>query len=145
MRRDSAFLWALVTALFWGGGPVCAKPGLEGVDPLVGLIWRGLVAGFTVASVGVATNSMKLVAGLPLRSKLFLAGEGLLGSVLGQLAYFRAIKPGTLARVTPVASSFPLVTVLLSVVFLAEKVTWQHPLGAALVVAGVILLKQAGQ
>jgi len=41
----------------------------------------------------------------------------------------------------PVTAAFPLVTVLMAILFLGEPLTWQRVLGAALVVGGVLLIK----
>jgi drug/metabolite transporter (DMT)-like permease len=44
--------------------------------------------------------------------------------------------------VTPVSSAYPLVTLAGSALFLAEKITLVRGFGAALVVAGVVLLSR---
>ena len=56
--------------------------------------------------------------------------------------FFLAISEGAVVRVAPVVGAYPLITILLSYVFLGrlERVTWRTVAGAVLVVVGVALI-----
>jgi len=142
MERN-AFLFALLAALSWGMAPAFGKLGLEQTQPWVALALRN----FFVASV------MLLWAGLggwlrdvgdllASRGGLYILAEGLLGALLGQLAYFYAIKYGEASRVVPIASSFPLFALLLGLAFLKERFAWDKVLGTVLIVLGIIFLRR---
>ncbi len=71
-----------------------------------------------------------------------LALGGLLASVVGEMAFYHALKSGAISQVTPVAGAYPVVTVLLGWLVLGEPITVSGGLGAACVVVGVFLLRK---
>ena len=138
----NAFLWALVTAGIWGIVPVMEKTGLASpVPPAVGVMIRsvGVALGLLVLSVAVPPWQALRSVGWP--TALLLAGGGLLASVVGQLAFYHALKHGALNQVTPVAGAYPLVAALLGWTLLREPLTAPRVLGVVCVVAGVMLLR----
>jgi len=135
------YLYALLTALLWGVAPLFGKLGLEEVDALAGMTLRTMVVGAVLLLFGGFTGRLANVTSIGLKSGLLIAAEGLLASLLGHLAYYQALKLGDASRVVPVTAAFPLVTVLMAILFLGEPLTWQRVLGAALVVGGVLLIK----
>ncbi len=135
------YLYALLTALLWGVAPLFGKLGLEEVDALAGMTLRTMVVGAVLLLFGGFTGQLANVTSIGLKSGLLIAAEGLLASLLGHLAYYQALKLGDASRVVPVTAAFPLVTVLMAILFLGEPLTWQRVLGAALVVGGVLLIK----
>lgn len=56
--------------------------------------------------------------------------------------FFYALTKGPASQVTPASSAYPIVTVVGSALFLAEKLTLIRGVGTALVVAGVVLLSR---
>ena len=81
------------------------------------------------------------VAAVDIKSALFVAAGGLLAGLFGQLAFYSALKAGEASVVVPVAATYPLVALFISVIFLGEAFTVQKLAGIALVVGGVMLLK----
>ncbi len=59
-------------------------------------------------------------------------------SVFGALALYRSFEIGVLALVSPIAASYPALTVLLSIIS-GERMTPAHAAGVATVILGVIL------
>ena len=138
----SAFVWALITAGIWGIVPVMEKTGLTSpVPPVLGVMIRsmGVAAGLLVLSL--AMPPWQALRGVSWTTALLLAGGGLLASIVGQLAFYHALKHGALNQVTPVAGAYPLVAALLGWALLREPVTMPRLLGAVCVVLGVILLR----
>lgn len=84
---------------------------------------------------------LKSFATLDARSTFFVIAGGLVAGLLGQLAFYSALKAGDASIVVPVAATYPLVALIVSVAFLGESFSVQKALGIALVVAGVMLLK----
>ena len=138
----NAFWWALLTAGIWGIVPLMEKIGLGQHDPVLGVVVRsgGIVLGLLVFSAVV--SPITAVQTLGWRSALLLAGGGLLASFVGQMAFYHALKTGSLSQVTPVAGAYPLVAAILGWVVLREPLTLTRALGAACVVAGVVLLRK---
>mgnify|MGYP000707680253 CR=1 FL=1 len=135
------YLYALLTALLWGMAPLFGKLGLESVDALAAMTLRTMVVGVVLLLFGGFTGQLANVTSIGLKAGLLIAAEGLLASLLGHLAYYQALKLGDASRVVPVTAAFPLVTVLMAILFFGEPLTWQRVLGAALVVGGVLLIK----
>ncbi len=71
----------------------------------------------------------------------FLALEGICAALLGQLAYYYALKFGDVSRVAPVVAAFPVVAMLLAFVVLGEQITATKVIAAVLITAGVVLLR----
>lgn len=64
-----------------------------------------------------------------------------MASLLGQLAYYYALKYSEASKVVPVSSSFPLFTLILAFLFLHENITFKKILGTLLVILGIILIR----
>ena len=60
-------------------------------------------------------------------------------SLIFYLSFYRALELGPIAIVSPVASAYAVVTVLLSVVLLEEALSFRQGLGVALTFCGVVL------
>ena len=138
----TAFFWALVTACIWGVVPLMEKIGLGGSPPTSGVMVRslGIVAGLFL--FGWFWSPWEALRAMSARSILLLAGGGLLASVIGQLAFYQALKTGALSQITPVAGAYPLVAALLGWWVLREPFTLQRLLGVLCVVIGVVLLRK---
>lgn len=134
------FWLAIFGMICWGIAPVFAKIGLDNVDPLPGLIIRTLTASiFVLGSIGFNGNVAK-IKNISVATWIFIAIEALLATLVGDLAYYAAIKKGNISVVTVIMSSSPLVTMLMSIIFLGEQVTMVRVIGAGLVVVGIMLI-----
>ncbi len=75
-----------------------------------------------------------------------LAGSGVLGLGLGDTAYIRSLRHIGVSRAFPVSmAAYPLLTFVLAVALIGEEVTLPVAMGAALVIAGVILVVLGGR
>ena len=70
-----------------------------------------------------------------------LIGSALLGSFIGQVAYYSAMRHADASLVVPMTATYPLVGAMLAIVLLREPLTAHKVAGALLVVAGIIFLK----
>ena len=136
---------ALLCALFWGLAPLFEKVGLRRLPPLPGVFVRSVVVTLLLGLVlgGAFFFHRESVAAVRLNARylVWIALGGVSGGVLAQYLYYLALKSGEASRVMPIASAFPLVTVICSILFLGEALTGTKVLGAGLVVAGVWLLR----
>lgn len=140
---DKSFLFAVLAAVIWGFAPALEKVGLRGasIDPFLGVFIRTIpIALFAVLGV-LVMGRLSEVASVDIKSALFVAAGGLVAGLLGQLAFYSALKWGEASVVVPVAATYPLVALFVSVLFLGEAFTVQKLAGIILVVGGVVLLK----
>lgn len=63
-----------------------------------------------------------------------------ISTAIGSAAYIYGIRTGELGTIAVLSCSYPLLTVLLSVLFLGESLTLSKIIGMIFVVAGVIVL-----
>jgi transporter family protein len=139
---NKAFFFAMLTSLIWGLAPAFEKIGLGGrIDPYLGVVIRtipiALVGLFGLALMG----RLDTIAQVDLKSALFVITGGFLAGFLGQVAFYSALKSGEASIVVPLAATYPLVALVISVIFLGEAFTWQKLAGISLIVGGVVLLK----
>ena len=134
--------WSLVAALIWGIVPVMEKVGLGGpAASSAGVVVRSAGVALGALAVAAATSPWTAVTRMPKHSIALLALGGLLASVVGQLAFYQALKHGDVSRVAPLVGTYPLVAALLGWWLLREPLTAMRLVGALLVVGGVLLLR----
>lgn len=131
---------SLLGMVCWGIAPIFAKIGLKNVDPFSGLMLRTIMASSVVCSWVIFSGSFTKVSSIPAISWWFIAIEALLATLVGDLAYYAAIKKGDVSLVTIIMSSSPLVTILFTVLFLGEQITLLRIVGAGLVIIGIVLI-----
>ena len=131
--------FSLVTILVWGAWGAVSKVASEGVDadtnqvfftfgllPLIAIVWRSprKAGGRTGRRIGIGWAFL----------------TGILGGT-GNIAFFHALAMGGKASIiSPVTALFPLVTVILAVTFLRERVSTAQRMGLALAMIAIYLL-----
>ena len=136
------FYWALTAALVWGFAPIIEKIGLAKIPVFMGLFYRCL--GVALGAVILALwkwDALKQAVVAPPQGWGFLLLGGFLASVVGQICFYHALKDGEASVVVPLGASYPLVSFLLGLMFLGEKVTFAKAGGLFFVLLGVILLR----
>ena len=129
----------LGASLSWGLGITLNKPALKYATPLELTLVRLLML-IVIAAPVLARESGKVREAVNLP---YLALGGLLGVGLGPLAYLQAIADSGVTGPSIVASSSPVLAVVLAAVFLGEKPSRWAISGALLVFLGVALLYAA--
>jgi transporter family protein len=137
----SAYVLAGVAMVFWGIAPIFGKLGLGGTQPLAALTIRSLVISALLVLAVTASGQWGNVAGVAPKDIAYIALEGVCAALLGQLAYYYALKFGEVGRVSPIVAAFPLVALFLGIAFLGEKISFAKIVAAILIVAGIALLK----
>lgn len=138
---SSAYLMAVLAMLFWGLAPIFGKLGLSSVNPLTAITIRSVVISAILLSIAIATGQWKSLLQLGPREVSFLALEGICAALLGQLAYYHALKLGDVSQVTPVVAAFPIIAMLLAFAVLGEQITVTKVIAAILITTGVVLLR----
>jgi transporter family protein len=137
----NAQLLALLTAAAWGIGGYFEKKGLHlgGLSPQMGITIRTAVA---LVILGIASfPQWKTLPQAGTKSLLMMViGGGIVAGSIGMLCYYAAIQGAPLTKVMPIAFTSPLFGVLMGIIFGGEPLTWKVGLGAALTVAGIVVL-----
>lgn len=77
---------------------------------------------------------------IPARSAWAFGALALALNVFGAYAYTYALQDGTASLVVPISSAYPIVTVVMAVGLLREKINRLHALSLGVVVAGLVLI-----
>ena len=118
MKKKLWLLYALITTISWGvWGAFIEAPEKAGFPATLGYIVWALTM---VPCAIVALMIIKWKLETDLRSVLLGSTIGILGAG-GQLILFQALRDGPAYIVFPFISLFPVLTIILSVVFLKEK------------------------
>lgn len=136
----TVFLLSLFGMVCWGVAPIFAKLALKNLNPIVGLIFRTLFAAGIVTCWSLVGGKFQQLKGITMNTWMLIAIEAILATLIGDLAYFAAIKKGDVSLVTIIMSSSPLVTLIFACIFLGEKITFIKVMGAILVITGIALI-----
>ena len=131
--------YALVSMFFAGFTSVIAKMGLAGISGELGLTIRTLfVFGFVLAFAAWAVPTQELAA-VSSRNLLWLGLSGVTTS-LSWIFYYKALKVGDVATVALIDKGSVVVAMLLAWLVLREVITMRMVVGAALIVAGLMVI-----
>ena len=131
-------LYSLGALLLWGIWGFLGKMGSRDLTPKQLLTYS--VLGFSLALPFLlwwAGRELLQVASGRALSIAVLTG---LVSAGASLCYYLAISKGDVSRIVAMTSVYPVITCVLSVIFLGEHLSWSEGLGIALCLAGVLLL-----
>lgn len=132
-------VFALLAALVSAVVVTLSKAGIKNVPPTLAFAVQAVliivVAWGTVLWEGLLPELGKMER----RSWLFLVAAGVLTGASSLLS-FRALSLGNASRVSPLTNVALVFAVALAAIFLKEKLTWQIVLGAALMVAGALVI-----
>jgi drug/metabolite transporter (DMT)-like permease len=126
----------LAAALSYAIGSVFARRQLQHVDPIVQAFVPLVAAGCLAGIAAPLVERPARLPGLPI-TWVALAWLGLLGSCLAYLLYFHLLHSVGPTRTTMVTYLFPVVGVILGVVFLKERADWHLAAGVVLVALGM--------
>ncbi len=130
--------FSLMALTFWGVWGLLTKVATLYLPPyvayLIGTLGYLPVIGFLLADSGFKVPWHPVGWGASLAAGICTA--------LGLFCYSRALAGGAVARVVPLTSLYPVVTVVLSYFFLKENLTLRHVAGIGLALAAVWLLSE---
>jgi transporter family protein len=137
-------LWlgfAVLALVFWGITGVTQKLSTNAISSERSFLWFCWAMVALSAVVLLVARPHAGLATIVVVSSI--AGGALNG--LGAWTSFRALESGGKASIViSLISLYPLLTVLLAVIFLGERLTWLQTTGACLAIAAAILLSLEG-
>jgi len=132
-----AIFFALISYLGWGTGVF--------VEAIVArrLRWYSLtfwayILSFVILSF-LTPFFIKDFAGLTFSLLILILLLAFVGIFLGTIFYYEALRIGNRALVGTIASSFPAVAVILSIIFLGEKLSIQQTIAITVIFIGIFL------
>ena len=140
--RPAWLFWSVLTIVLWGAWGLVSKVASNGVDAYVNqLLYAAGLAPLMIFVAWTVWKRSPRESDRDRRRGIFWAFlTGILGG-LGNLAFFQAlVKGGEASIVSPVTALFPMVTVLLAVLFLKERLSRAQWAGLALAFVAIYLL-----
>lgn len=134
------YILALIGMICWGISPLFAKSGLESLHPITGLSLRTFFAALILLLWTMLSGGLQELRTVPFRAILLIFAEAIMAMLIGDLAYFAALKNGNASIVMLIMACSPVVTILCSVLFLGERPSITTLIGACLTVIGLILI-----
>jgi transporter family protein len=142
LGMPSWLAYSLLTIVCWGAWGAVSKVASEGVDANTNQV---LFTFGLLPLIVVAARSSRLRSGIPAQRRAGIGWAfltGILGGT-GNIAFFRALVAGGQASiVVPVTALFPLVTVILALTFLRERLGRAQMAGLALALVAIYLLSR---
>lgn len=116
-----------------------SKAGIKNVESSVAFAVQSVLIVTVAWSVVAYQGHLPQVAAIDRRTWLFLVAAGIVTCVSSLLS-FQALKMGQASRTSSFDKISLVFSIVLAVVFLKEKITWQVVLGAALMASGALLI-----
>jgi len=140
MKLEWWFIFSLISLVLWGISGFFMKVATFKLDPKVAFLFQSL--GVIVVAGIILIISLNLVKGslvLDLRSFIFYALLAGLTGGLGTFFLLKAYEKGNLATVTVLTALYPVISVLLGLIILKEKLTITQIIAILLSMVAIIL------
>ena len=133
------FVFALLSAIFAALTSILAKVGINGVNSNLATAIRTVVVVIMAWGMVYLTNAQNGISGISRKSWIFLILSGL-STGASWLCYYRALQIGDASKVVPVDKLSVVITIILAVVFLHEKLTIKSLIGCGLITIGTLIM-----
>jgi bacterial/archaeal transporter family protein len=132
-------IYAFISMFFAGFTSVIAKLGLAGISSELGLAVRTCFVFVFVIVFAVTVVPTKELSALNRSNYLWLALSGV-ATAVSWVFYYKAVKEGQVSVVALIDKGSTIVAVVLAALILKEQITTRTVAGAALMVAGLLIL-----
>ncbi len=132
-------IYAIISAVFAGFTAVIAKLGLSGISGELGLAIRTCFVFVFVLAFAALTIPGSQLSALGRTNYIWLGLSGVTTAV-SWVFYYKAIKDGEVSTVALIDKGSMVVSVLLAFFILKEQITARTVTGAALMVAGLLVI-----
>ena len=133
------WIYALLSALFASLTAIFAKIGISGVNSNLATAIRTIIILVIAWGIVIARGETKGLTTLSKHNLIFIIISGV-ATGLSWIFYFKALQVGKVSQVAPVDKLSVALTIALSVIFLGEVLTIRTAIGAALIIAGTVVL-----
>jgi bacterial/archaeal transporter family protein len=133
------WIYALLSALFASLTAIFAKIGVTHVNSNLATAIRTIIILLVAWGIVLFRGEYKTLHTLSKHNLFFLVISGI-ATGLSWIFYFKALQIGKVSQVAPVDKLSVALTILLSVIFLGEALSWKSAIGALLIISGTIIL-----
>lgn len=131
--------FALGSAFFAALTAIFGKLGVAGMNSNMATFIRTVVILFVTAGILSLRAEWQRPDKHSFNGWLFLVLSGI-ATGLSWLCYYRALQLGPVSKVAPIDKLSVAFAIVLSLLFLGEKLTWPVALGGSLIVAGSVVI-----
>ncbi len=131
-------IYALLASVFSGLTSVFAKTGIKNTDSILATFLRTIVISLFLFLIVIWKENLNDIFLLDKKTILFLILSGISNTLLW-ICYFKALDLGTVSKVTPVDKTSIVLTLILSSLFLNEKITTIKIISIVLILSGTFL------
>lgn len=131
--------YALCSAVFAALTAVFAKIGIKNVDTNLAVAVRTTIILFLAWSIAYFRGGTSTIGLLTKYNLIFLTLSGITTG-LSWIFYFKALELGKVSQVAPVDKLSLALTIIFSIIFLGETLTLKTAIGAALILAGTVVI-----
>lgn len=138
----SNYMWlifAILDAIFAALVTIFGKMGLKTVDSTVAASVRAVIMAITMIIVVASLGKLPQIFNLTSNDMKFIILSGISGA-LSWVFYFAALKLTDASKVAPIDRASLLFIIVMSYLFLGEKITLKTAIAALLVLFGVLIL-----
>jgi len=137
-----SYYFALMTALVWGLVPAFEKIGLSKLSPASAIFVRCLSVSLGALTLFLLKPQLLgELAHAPVKNISLIVAAGFTANFLGQLLFYNALKGGDVSKVVPIAGAYPLVSFLMGILLLGEKITVAKSVGIGFILVGLFFLR----
>jgi transporter family protein len=135
-------IFALGSAFFAGLTVLFGKIGVMNINSNLATFIRTVVIIVMITGVLCWRNEWQRPQSIDAKTWIFLFLSGI-ATGLSWLCYYRAIQLGPISKVAPVDKLSVALAIILGIIFLGEKMSWQSFLGSGLVIIGIVIISLA--
>lgn len=136
------FTYALLSAAFAALTSIFAKIGIKDVSSNLATGIRTIVILLIAWGIVIATGEHKGISNLSKNTIVFLVLSGI-ATGLSWIFYFKALQIGQASKVVPIDKFSLVLTIILAVIILKERINLFTVLGAMLITGGTVLIALA--
>jgi len=137
-------IWALLAAVSAALVVVLTKAGLKNVDSNLAFAIQAIFIFSITWGIIYFQGNFAEIKQIENKAWVFLILAGI-ATTLSTLFSYRALSTGPASYVTTIERMSLVFAILLSVIFLKEKVTWQLVIGAVIMIGGAVLIVMSGE
>jgi uncharacterized membrane protein len=133
---------ALFVSLLWGTQPVLHKVLLSKYKPITILIISSFLYFYLIAMVAFSRNSdiKNDLKNMTRRDVLIILSIGLFSGFIGNMLYLHVLKDHNTSIISALIYSSPVFTLIISYLFLKERLSMYGLLGVITIIIGVMLV-----
>ena len=138
-KENNWIIFAFLTAVFTSLATILGKMGINNINPNLGTMLRTIVILVIIWGVIIIKKEYIDIRKITKKNILFIILSGI-STGISWLFYFMSLKDGEVSIVFPVEKLSAAVSILISIIFLKEKLDKKGMLGFISIILGTLLL-----